>query len=109
MIEQGEEALNVRFASKSEVVSASKGSLNIAQLLCFHLCALQGIEETRARKIEAVDADVEAAISRVMEQIEPKFAETVRRFASLGARRDFTYAEILKELAQTEDGFLSFR
>jgi hypothetical protein len=107
MTEQGEKALNVRFARKSEVVRASNGSLNIAQLLCFHLCALQGIEQTR-EEIAAVDADVEAAISRVMEQIEPKFAETVRRFVSLGSRRDFTYAEMLKELAQSEDGFLSF-
>ena len=107
MIERGEKALNVRFPRKSEIVSTSNGSLNIAQLLCFHLCALQGIEQTRA-EIETVEADVEAAVNRVMEQVEPKFSETIRRFVSLGSRRDFTYAEMLKELAQTEDGFLSF-
>jgi len=98
---------NTPDSGKSEVVRAANGSLNIAQLLCFHLCALQGVEQTRA-ETATVDADVEAAISRVLEQVEPKFAETVRRFVSLGTRRDFTYAEMLKELAQTEDGFLSF-
>ncbi len=107
MIEQGETALNVRFYRKSEVVRASNGSLNIAQLLCFQLCGLQGVEQTTSKR-ETVNADVEAAISRVMEQIEPKFAETIRSFVSLGSRRDFTFAEMLKELAQTEDGFLSF-
>jgi TIR domain len=68
---------------------------------------LQGVEETRP-EIELINADVEAAVSRVIEQIEPKYGETIRQFASLGGRRDFTYAEMLKELAQTKDGFLSF-
>ena len=107
MIEKGEKALNVRFPRKSDVVSAANGSLNVAQLLCFHLCALQDLETTQT-KLVPIQSDLDSAIARVMEQIEPKFSETVRRFASLGKRRDFTYAEMLKELARSQDGFLSF-
>jgi len=107
MINKGENALNVRFARRAEIVSGASGSLNIAQLLCYHLCALQEIEFTQEKSTN-VDADLHAAISRVMEQVAPKFRDMIRFFASLGGRRDFTSIEILKELAQSEDGFLSF-
>jgi TIR domain-containing protein len=34
MIEQGENALNIKFDRKTEIVSATSGSLNVAQFLC---------------------------------------------------------------------------
>ena len=107
MISKGEEALNVRFVRRAEIVRGSSGSLNIAQLLCYHLCASQGVESTQGNSV-SIDGDLSGAISRVMEQVAPKFREMIRFFASFGGRRDFTAIEILKELAGTEDGFFSF-
>ncbi len=54
------------------------------------------------------EGELNAAISRVMEHVTLKFGEMIRCLASLGGHRDFACIEILKELAQTEDGFLSF-
>jgi hypothetical protein len=107
MIEKGERALNVRFGRRAEIVSAASGSLNIAQLLCYHLCASHAIEKTQTESL-SIDADLGGAISRAMEQVAPKFSGMIRFFASLGSRRDLTAIEILKELAGAEDGFLSF-
>jgi TIR domain-containing protein len=108
MIEKGEDALNVKFSRKSEIVQAASGSLNIAQMLCFHLCALQDINSTQKSTV-MIDIDIEIAISKVMEHVlSPKFGEFVQYFASLGGRRDFTCIELLKELSLVEDGFLSF-
>jgi AcrR family transcriptional regulator len=108
MIEKGARALNVRFARPHEIAAAANGSLNVAQLLCFHLCALENVEKTQdiAR---AVAAPLEDAIARVMEQIEPKFGSTARVFASLGGRRDFTTIELLRQVSTTLDGYLSLR
>jgi hypothetical protein len=107
MIERGEKALNIRFSRKSDIVRAASGSLNIGQMLCFQLCAMQGIDRTQS-KTATMQADLLGAISRVREQVGPKFADMIRFLSSLGGRRDFSAIEILKELAQSLDGFLSF-
>ena len=106
MIEIGERALNIEFVRKSDIVRAASGSLNIAQLLCFHLAAEAGILGTQPRT-RSVESDVRFAVSNVLQQISLKFGDLVRTFASLGTKRDVTCIEILQELAHTEDGFLS--
>lgn len=108
MIEKGEHALNVVFPRKAEIVRASAGSLNVAQLLCFTLCAAEGVTATQdvPRRIAGA---LDEAIERVMAQISLKFGELIRYFASLGGRHDHTSIELLKELAQSDDGFLSLR
>ena len=98
MIEKGERALNIRFGRPNEIAAAANGSLNVAQLLCFHLCALEGVEKTQ-RTTRPISASIEDAINRVMEQIEPKFGPTARIFAALGGRRDLTTIELLRELS----------
>ena len=69
MIQKGERALNVRFSRPNEIAAVASGSLNVAQLLCFHLCALDCIEETQPT-IRPIKAALEDAVARVMEQIE---------------------------------------
>ncbi|WP_437932478.1 TIR domain-containing protein [Sorangium sp. So ce291] len=106
MIRKGEAALNIRFSRPEELVGAASGSLNIAQLLCFHYCSLCGVEETQpfTRTISASLADT---ISRVKEQVTPKFGPTIKMFASSGGRRDLTAIELLQELGRARDGFVS--
>lgn len=106
MIQKGERALNVRFSRPNEIATVASGSLNVAQLLCFHLCALNGIEETQPTT-RSIRGALDDAVARVMEQIEPKYGSTARVFASLGGRRDLTTIEILRELSRTPDGFVS--
>lgn len=108
MIRQGERALNVQFARRNDIVAAARGSLNIAQMLCFHLCALESIEETQPYA-HIITAPVELAAARVLEQVEPKFGPTARMFASLGDRRDLTTIEILGLLSRSHDGFVSLQ
>lgn len=106
MIEIGEQALNIEFVRKTDIARAASGSLNIAQLLCFHLAAEAGVQGTQS-KARRVESDVRSAVSNVLQQIALKFGNLVRTFASLGNKRDVTCIEILQELARTEDGFLS--
>lgn len=106
MIRKGEAALNIRFARPEELVGAASGSLNIAQLLCFHYCALCGVEETQPFTM-TISAPLVDTISRVKEQVTPKFGPTVKMFASSGGRRDLTAIELLQELGRARDGFVS--
>ena len=105
MIQKGEQALNIAFDKKSDIVRAAHGSLNIAQLLCFHIAASQNINETQTTA-KVINCDLDKAVPRVLELLELKFEETVRRFSLLGGSGDRTCIELLQELARTGDGFL---
>lgn len=106
MIEKGEEALNIRFDRKTEIVLAANGSLNLAQFLCFNLCAMAGIDETQ-EQTQVVFCDIEAATDRVMTDLTNKFEKSIRHFIAMGESRNTTGLRLLEELATTEDGFLS--
>ncbi len=106
MIRQGELALNIQFPRKNDIVAAARGSLNIAQMLCFHLCALESIVETQDYT-HIITAPIELAAARVLDQVEPKFGPTARMFASLGDRRDLTTIEVLGLLSRAHEGFVS--
>jgi hypothetical protein len=106
MIETGERALNIEFNRKTDIARAASGSLNIAQLLCFHLAATSGVSGTQDTR-KKIESEVRTAVSGVLQQLSLKFGTLVRTFASLGNKRDTTCIEILQELARTEDGFLS--
>ena len=105
MISQGEEALNILFSQKTEIITQANGSLSIAQLLCFYV-ATQGkilsAQETR----KFVTSNVSDAISEVMEDLAPKFGESVRKLALLGDRSDYTSILILQKLVEAVDGVL---
>ena len=106
MIERGERALNIAFDRKAEIALAAGGSLNIAQFLCFKLCEEASVLETQS-KPTTVRCNIDSAVSKVMDDLSRKFEETVRRFAAMGGRKDSTCLELLEELKQREDGFLS--
>lgn len=106
MINKGESALNIFFDRKTEIMLASGGSLNIAQMLCSNLAAQSGIDETQS-KPKIVNSSLETTISDVMEQLAPKFEDMVHCFASLDGHAEKTCIGLLEELAQAENGFLS--
>lgn len=106
MIEKGEEALNIRFDRKAEIVSAANGSLNLAQFLCFHLCATAEIDETQ-EQTKIVVCDIETAKERVMRTLANKFESSIKHFIAMGGPRNVIGLRLLEELAATKDGFLS--
>lgn len=106
MIEKGEKALNITFDRKAEIALAANGSLNIAQYLCYNICADEGIVETE-KNLRTIRCDIDTEVDRVMTDLARKFGETVRRFAAMGGYRDSTCLELLKALADSEEGALS--
>ena len=109
MIKRGESALNVVFDRKTEIARAATGSLNMAQFLCYHLAARQGIEATQPAT-EILAGSLEVAISEVVAgELALKFEDTVRCFASLDDYKETTCIEILKKLTETREGYVSLK
>jgi hypothetical protein len=106
MIEKGEEALNIKFDRKSEIILAANGSLNIAQFLCFNLCASAGIVETQ-EQTQFIKCDIDAAIKAATIDLERKFGSTIRQLIALGGPEDLTSLHLLEELTLKESGSLS--
>ena len=106
MIKKGEAALNIRFDRKAEIALAANGSLNLAQFLCFSLCAMAGIFETQ-EQMQVVPCDIDSAIAYVMTFLEKKFEVSISQFIKMGGPKDVTCLRLLEELAMSEDGFLS--
>jgi TIR domain len=106
MIEAGEKALNIIFDRKADITLAASGSLNIAQHLCYNICAWEGVTETQ-KNLRIVHCDIDTEVDRVMTNLARKFGETIRRFVAMGGYRDSTCLELLKELADSDEGALS--
>jgi TIR domain len=105
MIEKGEKALNIRFAERIDIAQESRGSLNIAQMLCFYLAAHAGIFETQS-KLSEIDSDTHEAINKVISYLALKFYSVVAAFASVGEPSDHIGIHLLEQLAKSGDGTL---
>lgn len=105
MIEKGENALNAKFDRKADIVLTANGSLNLAQFLCFNVCASAQIFETQ-EQIQFIHCDIDTAIKSMVIDLGRKFDQTVRQFIALGGPRDLTSLRLLEELILREDGFL---
>jgi hypothetical protein len=108
MIKKGEKALNIEFDRKNEIIRAASGSLNVGQLLCFHISTLENINGTQLTTT-SIAPNLEKAITVAMEAMTLKFGEFVHHFSLLGGSRDWTCIELLKEIAHSDDGFLSLQ
>jgi uncharacterized protein DUF4062/TIR domain-containing protein len=105
MIGKGEAALNIDIIGKAEIVRASAGSLNIAQVLCKYAVALAGVRETQTITT-TVEPHLAEAIHQAMTVMVRKFGEMVRRFAALGGPHDRLCLEMLRELGEAKEGML---
>jgi len=109
MIRRGEAALNVVFDRRTDIARSANGSLNIAQFLCYHLTAHEGISETQ-RSPEIIAGNLEIVISEIMSnELSLKFEDAVRCFASLDDYSERTCIELLKDLSRSSEGFLSLK
>jgi hypothetical protein len=105
MIEQGETALNIRFTAKSEIIVASKGSLQTAQTLCWQLASLAGVQKTATETL-TIPTDIAHATELVTERLALRFRPVVEQFAMLDGPSDTLCIDLLLELARGEDGVL---
>ncbi|KAM3103008.1 TIR domain-containing protein [Phormidesmis sp. 146-12] len=109
MIRRGEAALNIVFDRRTDIARSSNGSLNIAQFLCYHLTAHEGISETQ-KSTEIIAGNLEIVISEIMSnELSLKFEDAVRCFASLDDYTERTCIELLKELSRSSEGFVSLK
>jgi hypothetical protein len=107
LITKGENALNIEFNDKSQIIRSAFGSLYIAQVLCAYCAMINGIEKTQMSHT-VLKKGIYLVTERIITDLSPKFDNVVRFFASVGGIKDKTSIEILKELASNEEGILNF-
>uniref|UniRef100_UPI002AD44B1A TIR domain-containing protein n=1 Tax=Frankia sp. Cr1 TaxID=3073931 RepID=UPI002AD44B1A len=105
MIEKGEVALHLRFDNQAEICLAAMGSLLTAQMLCWHLTMMAGIERT-VDTLTTVRADIRRARAKVTDSLRLKYQPMVDEFIVLDAATEPLCIELLLRLAQAPDGIL---
>ncbi len=105
MIEKGEAALNISFDGKAEIVMVSVGSLLTAQMLCWHLVMMAGIEQT-AQTTTTIRTDTARARARVRDWLRLKYEPMVDQFTVLDGATESLCIDLLLRLAKTTDGVL---
>ena len=105
MIEKGEAALNISFDGKAEIVMASVGSLLTAQMLCWHLVMMAGVEQT-AQITTTIRTDTARARARVRDWLRLKYEPMVDQFTVLDGTTESLCIDLLLRLAKTPDGML---
>lgn len=108
MIQLGEAALNIAFEGRSDIILAAGGSLNIAQYLCYQLCALAGVSRTQNRRT-TVFCDLETAMAQAQSDVARKFSEPVQCLAAFGGRRSRVTLRLIEELAKSPDGSVALK
>jgi hypothetical protein len=105
MIEKGEAALSISFAAKSEIIVASKGSLQTAQMLCWHLATAAGVEQTAATTV-SIPTDIARVVGSVTSALGRRYQPVVDQFAALDEPAESLCIDLLLDLAKTDDGIL---
>lgn len=103
LIEKGENALNIKFDKKTDIILASNGSLSITQFLCHYSAIQEDIFETEP-VTKIIYSNLTDVISSVRKVVSRKFDDFVFSFAQLGGSKDKTCIKLLKEIAQSENG-----
>lgn len=105
LIQQGEDALNIRINTKSEIAIDAQGSFHLAQMLCHRICLAERTTE-RQESERAIEVSLEVVKSHVLDDLSRAFFETAREFA-MGPRfrREGRgpYLHILRWLAESEE------
>ncbi|HEU5377749.1 MAG TPA: TIR domain-containing protein [Ktedonobacteraceae bacterium] len=106
LIERGENALNVRFEHKDQIIQTAHGSFELAQRLCYNLCVLARVYETQ-EQTKIVPFQIEKAVDRLMLSLDYRFARALKFFISCGGTDDTTCWHFLEKLKMARDGSLS--
>lgn len=105
LVTLGEQALNVSFSTKEELVQAAGGSFYLAQYLCHESCVQSGVLEAQPAGTD-VTASFEVVRQRVMDDLSRRFMTPAIAFASgTKLRREgrAPYLHILKWLGEAEE------
>ncbi|MCB4919702.1 hypothetical protein LAV78_14365 [Brucella intermedia] len=105
LIDQGEHALNIEIRDKEKIIGLCRGSFQIAQLLCYHLCIDAGVTETPPTK-KHVDIAVERVVDEVLTQLKRIFHSACLEFAQgsrLRREGRAPYLHILSWLVESDD------
>jgi hypothetical protein len=105
MVEKGEAALNIRFDGRAEICLAAMGSLLTAQMLCWHLAVMAGVERT-VDATATVRTDIRRARAKVTDSLRLKYQPMVDEFIVLDAATEPLCIELLLRLAHAPDGIL---
>ncbi|RAQ97138.1 TIR domain-containing protein [Thermogemmatispora tikiterensis] len=105
LIRQGEQALNVIFDCKEDILRLVDGSFILAQFLCYYLCMQNNIIQTQPSPV-AIRHHLAKAVQNVMETLERKFDLAIKQFAAAGGPYDQTSLALLEELSQSREGVL---
>jgi hypothetical protein len=102
LIEQGEQALNLRLGNRDEVVAGAGGSFYIAQMLAQSTCIDAGIQEAQGELVET-SISYEVVLTRVMDRLNASFlkvAESFARGTKLRREGRAPYLHMLRWLAE---------
>ncbi len=103
LIEKGEQALNIKFDKKTEIILASNGSLCIAQRLCNYSAIQADIDKTQ-QITKIITTNLAEIIEEVKKEFSRQFDDFIFEFAQLGGKKDRTCVKLLKELGISENG-----
>jgi hypothetical protein len=105
LVRKGEEALNLSFACRTELVADAHGSFHIAQMMSRETCLFARVLEKRD-DFQTLTVSFEVVRERVLDELGRTFLEPARRFASgprLRREGRAPYLHLLNWLAQSED------
>ena len=111
LIRKGEEAFNVRFNIKDEIVEAVRGSFYLAKMLCKEICITSKILES-PDNLKILDISFEAVKATVWDRLGMSFRKRCERFcrgSRLKKEGRAPYLHILKWLADGETWTLDLR
>lgn len=108
LILKGEQAANIRFRRRDEIITEAGGSFFIAQLLCYQAAVNAGVrfKQEVGRDIDLGPADV---LETIQEEFRSRYQEDLREFAAYDKERPPRGAclALLWLLSQSEDGDVS--
>jgi hypothetical protein len=111
LIEQGEQALNIKIEDKAKICEICHGSFQIAQLLCNSICIEASVTETAAslctvkNTVDDVLDDVLTSLRRIFHNACIEFAQG----SKLRREGRAPYLHILKWLVDSEDWSVDLR
>jgi hypothetical protein len=105
LITLGEEALNVKFSTKEDLIQAAAGSFYLAQYLCHESCVQAGVLEAQPAGAD-ITSSYEVVRQRVMDDLSRRFMPPALAFASgTKLRREgrAPYLHLLKWLGEADE------
>ncbi len=111
LISKGEQALNVKLSSKSQIVDDARGSFYITQMLCHHACILRDVATCQPVQ-KTIDVGIDAIKLGVLEDVSRQFKNSVIKFVRgpkfrPGGRG--SYVHLLKWIAESTEWSMHIR